>query len=110
MALIGVLYLPTGFLVEQFPVPTYYVTCTADCPANALTLLSSTPGWITDGVIPVREAITVLITALIVWRLAYRLQHATRLMRRALCPSSLRDRPHRLARHLDRPAPSRGDR
>ena len=85
-ALIGILYLPTGFLVEQFPVPTYYVTCTADCPANALTLLASTPAWITDGVIPVREAITVLLTALIAWRLAYRLGHATRLMRRTLLP------------------------
>jgi signal transduction histidine kinase len=85
-ALIGILYLPTGFLVEQFPLPTYYVTCTADCPANALTLLGSTPAWITDGVIPVREAITVLLTALIAWRLAYRLGHATRLMRRTLLP------------------------
>jgi signal transduction histidine kinase len=85
-ALIGTLYLPTGLLVEQFPLPTYYVTCTADCPANALTLLGSTPAWITDGVIPVREAITVLLTALIVWRLAYRLRHATRLMRRTLLP------------------------
>ena len=85
-ALIGVLYLPTGFLVEQFPLPTYYVTCTADCPANALTLLGSTPAWITDGVIPVREAITVLLTVLIAWRLAYRLGHATRLMRRTLLP------------------------
>jgi signal transduction histidine kinase len=85
-ALMGILYLPTGFLVEQFPLPTYYVTCTADCPANALTFLESTPAWITDGVIPVREAITVIITALIAWRLAYRLQHATRLVRRALVP------------------------
>src|SRR3954470_8193143 len=85
-ALIGTLYLPTGFLVEQFPLPTYYVTCTAECPANALTLLGSTPAWITDGVIPVREAITVLLTALIAWRLAYRLGHATRLMRRTLLP------------------------
>ena len=86
VALIGILYLPTGLLVEQFPVPTYYVTCTADCPDNALSLLSSTPAWITDGVLPVREAITVLLTALIAWRLAYRIQHATRLMRRALVP------------------------
>jgi signal transduction histidine kinase len=85
-AMIGLLYLPTAFLVEQFPVPTYYVTCTADCPANALTLLGSTPAWITDGVIPLREAMTVLLTALIVWRLAYRIRHATRLMRRALVP------------------------
>jgi signal transduction histidine kinase len=84
--LIGVLYIPTGFLVDHFPVPTYYVTCSADCPANAFTLLSATPAWITDGVLPVREAITVVITALIAWRLVYRMQHATRLMRRALWP------------------------
>jgi signal transduction histidine kinase len=84
--LIGILYLPTGFLVERFPVPTVYVTCTADCPPNAFTLLASTPGWITDGVLPVRDAITVVLTVLIAWRLAYRLEHATRLMRRALLP------------------------
>ncbi len=85
-AMIAVLYLPTGLLVEQFPVPTLYVTCTADCPANALTLLHSTPAWVTNGVIPVREAMTILLTALIAWRLAYRIRHATRLMRRALVP------------------------
>ncbi len=84
--LMGVLYIPTGFLVDHFPVPTYVVTCSADCPANALSLLASTPAWITDGVVPVREAITVVITGLIAWRLVQRLRHATRLMRRALWP------------------------
>jgi signal transduction histidine kinase len=84
--LMGVLYIPTALLVDHFPSPTTYMTCFADCPANAFALVDTTPAWIADVVIPVREAIAILLPLLIIWRIADRLRHATPLMRRALTP------------------------
>jgi signal transduction histidine kinase len=84
--LIALLYLPTALLVDHFPAPAITVSCDASCPANAFTLVEATPGWVTDGVIPVREVLSILLPLLVVWRLAYRLRHATPLMRRALTP------------------------
>ncbi len=84
--LIGLLYVPTALLVDQFPSPSTWVTCTADCPANALSLVGATPAWVSDGVIPVREVLSIVLPLLVLWRLAYRLWHGTPLMRRALAP------------------------
>jgi signal transduction histidine kinase len=84
--LIGVLYVPTALLVDHFPAPAVWATCSADCPANALAFVDATPAWVTDGVLPVREALTILLALLVVWRLAYRLRRTTPLMQRALAP------------------------
>ena len=84
--LIGVLYVPTALLVDHFPAPSPYASCSADCPANALALVDTTPAWVTDGVLPVREVLSILLALLVVWRLAYRLRRTTPLMQRALAP------------------------
>ena len=84
--LIGLLYVPTALLVDAFPAPSTWATCNADCPANALSLVDATPAWVSDGVIPVREVLSVLLPLLVLWRLADRLFHGTPLMRRALAP------------------------
>jgi signal transduction histidine kinase len=84
--LIGVLYVPTALLVDHFPAPSPYATCSADCPANALALVDATPSWVADGVLPLREGLAILLALLVVWRLAYRLRRTTPLMQRALAP------------------------
>ena len=85
-SLIAVLYLPTGLLVEAFPAPSPLTTCLAACPANAFMVLGSEPAWVESLVIPMREALTVLLALAVVTRLAFRIRNATRLMRKALTP------------------------
>ncbi len=85
-ALIVFLYLPTALLVEAFPAPSPLTTCMAECPSNALMLVGSEPAWVESVVIPMREALTVLLALAVVTRLAFRVRNATRLMRKALTP------------------------
>ena len=84
--MIVVLYLPTALLVEAFPAPSPLTTCMAECPSNAFMLVGSEPAWVESVVIPMREALTVLLTLAVVTRLAFRMRNATRLMRKALMP------------------------
>ena len=84
--LIAVLYLPTGLLVEAFPAPSPLTTCLTACPADAFMVLGSEPAWVESLVIPLREALTVLLALAVVTRLAFRIRNATRLMRKALTP------------------------
>jgi hypothetical protein len=44
-ALVLLLFVPTALLVDSYPTPTWYTTCIATCPGNALTLLDATPAW-----------------------------------------------------------------
>ena len=81
-----VLYLPTALLVDQYPLPSPYSVCTADCPANAFQLTASQPAFIGDVVIPLREVIAsgaFFATALII---VARLMRSTPLMRRTIVP------------------------
>ena len=81
-----VLWLPTAPLVERYPVPAPWMTCTADCPGNAFALVDVTPAFVDDVVRPVRELITVALFAAVALRLAYRVRTASPLTRRACAP------------------------
>jgi signal transduction histidine kinase len=83
---VGVLYLPTALLVEQYPTPSPWASCTADCPGNAFMVLNEQPAFVDDVVRPLREALTVLIFAAATLRLAGRIRHASHLLRRTLTP------------------------
>jgi signal transduction histidine kinase len=85
-ALVAVLFLPTAFVTDAFPAPSTFSTCAADCPGNAFMLLSSEPAFLDAVVVPLRELLAVLLLLAVVVRLAYRIRHASRLMRRALTP------------------------
>jgi signal transduction histidine kinase len=84
--LIALLYAPTALVVEGFPAPSPLTTCMANCPANAFMLLGSEPAWVDSVVLPIREALTVLLTLAVITRLALRIWGATRLMRMTLTP------------------------
>jgi signal transduction histidine kinase len=57
--MVGLLYLSTALVVQQFPSPGLWSLCTSDCPSNAFALSHSTPGLVSGLVIPLREALTV---------------------------------------------------
>src|SRR5215218_558498 len=59
--LAATLYLPTALLVEHFPEPSPWNPCDPGCPANALMLPVSEPGFIDSIVVPVREVLLVLL-------------------------------------------------
>src|SRR4051812_15575585 len=84
--LVLVLYLPTALLVEAYPVPGPWDTCTTGCAANAFDLLAHQPGFVDDVVYPLREGLTILIFVGVSARLAARLVAATHVMRRTLEP------------------------
>jgi signal transduction histidine kinase len=83
--LVALLYLPTIPLVEQYPVPTPFTTCTSECPANAF-FAGSEPGFIADVLKPLREGLTVVIYLSVVALLSLRLRRASRNLRRTLTP------------------------
>jgi signal transduction histidine kinase len=83
--LVAVLYLPTAPLVEQYPVPTPFTACTADCPANAF-FVGSEPGFVADAIKPLREVLTIGIYLSVVALLSLRLRSASRALRRTLVP------------------------
>jgi len=80
------LYLPTMFLVEQYPSPSPYAMCDSDCPANAFMLAGSEPAFVADVVRPLRELLTVCFFAAAAVRLGYRMSSAGHLTRRTLAP------------------------
>ena len=67
-ALVFVLYLPTALLVDAYPVPTLFMSCSEDCPPNAFDVVSPEPGFVSDVVYPLREVILVAITIAVVLR------------------------------------------
>jgi signal transduction histidine kinase len=85
-AVVAVLFFPTAFITEAYPTVTQFSTCAADCPGNAFMLLSSEPAFLDAVVVPLRELLAVLLLLAVVVRLAYRIRHASRLMRRTLTP------------------------
>ena len=83
--LVAVLYLPTVPLIEQYPIPTPFTTCTVDCPANSF-FVGSEPGFVDDVIKPLREVLTVGIYLSVVTLLSLRLRNASRNLRRTLVP------------------------
>jgi signal transduction histidine kinase len=84
--LVALLYLPTAVLVEQFPNPSPWSSCTAGCPENAFMLVDAEPAFVGDVVRPLRELLTVLIFAAVIVRLASRIGRASHVLRRSLTP------------------------
>jgi signal transduction histidine kinase len=83
---IAVLYLPTALIDSSFPLPAPYTSCHAGCPANALYVLDSEPGFVDSLVRPLRELLTVALFLAVTARVGSHVRHATRLMRRTLTP------------------------
>jgi signal transduction histidine kinase len=83
--LVALLYLPTVPLSGQFPLPTPFATCTADCPANAF-FAGTEPGFVGAVVKPLREVITALVYLSVLILLALRMQAAGHNLRRSLLP------------------------
>ncbi len=86
LAVVLVLYLPTAFLVERYPVPVPWAACGSGCPDNAFMLVATEPAWIEDFVRPLRELATVLLFGAAATRLGFRIHLATRPVRRTLAP------------------------
>ena len=84
--LVVLLFLPTALIAESYPTITLFSTCSDDCPENAFMLLDSEPAWLDGVLIPLRELLASLLFIAVVVRLGYRIQRATRLMRRTLMP------------------------
>ncbi len=83
---LAVLYLPTLPLVEYFLTPSPYSICGTDCPANALALTGSEPGWVDGFARPLGEFLygaAYLATAAL---LVVRLDRASPPLRRTLVP------------------------
>ena len=86
IAMVALLFVPTAFLVESYPLPSPYTLCNEGCPPNAFMLTSTQPGFTTEVIQPVREIIAALVFAFVIYLLARRLSGSTRLMRKALAP------------------------
>ncbi len=84
--LVATVFLPAALLSEGYPVPSPYTSCTSDCPDNAFFVLGSQPGFVDSMLLPLRDALTVLLFAAVTLRLVQRAWHASRLMRRTLDP------------------------
>jgi signal transduction histidine kinase len=84
LVLVG--YMPTALLADDYPTPSPWTECDADCPANAFQVLGSEPGFVSHALPAVREALTMLIFVGVAGILASRVRSATRLTRLMLAP------------------------
>ena len=85
VAILAVLYLPTAVLVESFPTPSQFTSCEAGCPDNAF-LIGSEPAFVGDVVVPLREALTMLLFLAVTLRMGQRVVRATPITRLTLLP------------------------
>ena len=85
-AVVAVLYLPSALLVDQYPLPAPWTSCTASCPHNAFMVSASQPGFINSVLLPTRELAAQLLFLATVLILISRMRGASRLMRRAQGP------------------------
>jgi signal transduction histidine kinase len=72
VALVGLLWIPTALIAYRFPQPSLWSTCTSTCPHNAFAIAHSTPTLVPDLVVPVREALTVALFAVVAGTVAVR--------------------------------------
>jgi signal transduction histidine kinase len=87
VAIVALLYVPTLLIDQSFPQPSPWASCVPpDCPGNAFMVASSEPAFLEDAIIPLRELLTILLTAAVAVRLGQRVARATPLMRRTLSP------------------------
>ena len=83
---VAVLWLPTALLVNRYPTPSEWVTCSANCPHNAFMIVGHEPGVVASVVVPLRELLVVLLFLAVVARLVQRIVSASRIRRRTLTP------------------------
>ena len=83
-AVVGLLYLPTALLANDYPAPAPYTSCNSDCPENAFFLFGSEPGVVDGFFVPVRDVLTLLIFLAVTFRIWQRVTTASLLMRRIL--------------------------
>jgi signal transduction histidine kinase len=86
VGIVAVLYLPSLLIMDRFPEPSPWSTCSAGCPDNPLMVAGSEPALVADVLRPLRELLTTLVFAAVCARLALRLSGSSRLMRRTLAP------------------------
>ncbi len=86
VAIILVLYVPTALLVERYPVPTPFASCTSGCPVNAFMLIGHEPSWVGSFLSPFRDLVGVGVLIVVATRLAQRIRGANTLVRRTLVP------------------------
>jgi signal transduction histidine kinase len=83
--LLVALYLPTVPLSDQYPLPTPFTSCIAECPGNSF-FAGSEPDFIATVVKPLREVLTTLLYIAAVALLSVRLRNAGHNLRRTLMP------------------------
>jgi signal transduction histidine kinase len=83
--LIGLLYLPTIPITDQYPLPAPFTACTTHCPQNVF-LSGSEPAVLPDLIKPVRDFLAILTYIGVVGVLAARLRSAGHNQRRTLTP------------------------
>ena len=69
-------YLRAALLVNRYPTPSEWVTCSANCPHNAFMIVSHEPGVVANVVVPLRELLIVLLFLAVVARLVQRIVSA----------------------------------
>ena len=85
VGLVALLFLPTALLVETYPTPAPWTSC-SDCPHNAFMAVAHEPRIIEQVVIPAQVLLAIALFVTIIARLADRVRGATRLGRRTLTP------------------------
>jgi hypothetical protein len=83
---VSVLWLPTALLVNRYPTPSEWVTCSANCPHNVFMIVGDEPRVVGSVVVPLRELLVVLLFLAVVARLVQRIVSASRIRRRTLTP------------------------
>jgi signal transduction histidine kinase len=86
VAIIVVLYVPTALLVERYPVPSPFASCTSGCPVNAFMLIGHEPSWVGSFLSPFRDLVGVGVVIVVAIRLAQRIRGANTLVRHTLVP------------------------
>jgi signal transduction histidine kinase len=82
---VGLLFLPTAFL-GPFPHPSMWSMCAVGCPHNVFSLRDSSPAIVQDGVVPLREALVVLLFGAIAASLVMRARRAGALLGQLYAP------------------------
>ena len=80
------LYVSTALLVDHYPTPGAWAICGASCPRNAFMVIGHEPWAIAHVIVPLREALTMVVFLVIVARLAARIAAASPVRRRMLAP------------------------
>jgi signal transduction histidine kinase len=86
LAVVGVLFLPSALLVDQYPLPSPWSSCGTECPPNALMAVSSEPGLVDAFLLPLALGLAFAVYAGAALVLARRLARGSRLARAGLLP------------------------